>query len=128
MPSKTIIRAPIAFTRTSSSASMPPMSKSPLLTVSKLGRASINVSFSEDRVSSFQLKLAASERTVAGSCSKATKMPGEFSTRAPFTSACNANTVFPDPGPPVIKDVRPAGRPPREISSNPRMPVSNFAM
>nr|ART37899.1 F506 [uncultured bacterium] len=58
--------------------------------------------------------------------SKATKMPGSLQSWAPCTRNCSANTVLPEPGPPTSNVVRPRGKPPPVISSNPVMPVSTL--
>jgi hypothetical protein len=60
--------------------------------------------------------------------SKATKMPGSLWMRAPFTSVCSAMIVLPEPGPPSNSVVRPRGKPPLVMSSNPSMPVQALGM
>jgi hypothetical protein len=52
--------------------------------------------------------------------------PGSSKWRAPFTRKVSASKVLPDPGPPQTSVGRPVGRPPRVISSRPRIPVRVF--
>ncbi len=55
--------------------------------------------------------------------SKVTRTPGSPCSRAPATRKCNPSSVLPDPVPPVTSVDLPWGRPPRVISSSPRIPV-----
>src|ERR1700745_2987236 len=63
----------------------------------------------------------------SGVSSNAISTPGSLYSSAPRTRNSIPNMVFPQPGPPQTIDVRPFGRPPSLISSNPGIPVGVFS-
>jgi hypothetical protein len=64
--------------------------------------------------------------TLSADSSKVTSTPGSPYSCAPATRNSSPSSVLPDPAPPVTSVDRPWGRPPRVISSSPRIPVGAF--
>src|SRR3954447_900175 len=61
-----------------------------------------------------------------GDSSKAIRTPGSLNSVAPRTRNSRPIIVLPEPGPPQTTVVRPRGKPPPLISSNPLMPVGHL--
>src|SRR3954471_4605518 len=61
-----------------------------------------------------------------GDSSKAIRTPGSLNSVAPRTRNSRPIIVLPEPGPPQTMVVRPRGKPPPLIRSNPFMPVGHL--
>ena len=101
--------------------------------IARLDEVGIRLSIDEHQLVRGQLAYAPSEAFDVlldwlAVSSNATKIPGSPSKVAPWTTNCSAKIVLPAPGPPTNNDVRPLGKPPRVISSKPRMPVGALGL
>ena len=66
-------------------------------------------------------------REIGGRLLECDRAPGSPNCCTPRTRNSIPNSVLPEPAPPVTSVVRPFGRPPKVISSNPAIPVGDFA-